>query len=158
MRPQWTTIDHYVVFDDEGEGGFPALIDSEHGDYRWHEGAERHPCMLCYTSGTTGNPKGVLYTHRSSLIHAISGIQPALLNFSPRARVLPVGSDKKPALLVYGYAERKELKAFSSGRHIFNVTCSMVVRVLTDMPPKISEMPLPTSKRPQVVLIVDFDW
>src|SRR5690606_35627085 len=42
------------------------------------------------TSGTTGNPKGVLYTHRSSMIHAISSLQPALLAIEPRTVFLPV--------------------------------------------------------------------
>ena len=90
LRDQWTTIEHYVVMDGEGEGTYRALLDAEDGAYRWVEGPERDPCMLCYTSGTTGNPKGVLYTHRSSLIHALSAMQPALLNLSPRACVLPV--------------------------------------------------------------------
>ena len=36
----------------------------------WFEGDERDPCGLCYTSGTTGNPKGVLYEHRSTMLHA----------------------------------------------------------------------------------------
>jgi acyl-CoA synthetase (AMP-forming)/AMP-acid ligase II len=37
--------------------------------------------MLCYTSGTTGNPKGVLYENRSTMLHAISGLQPSDLQF-----------------------------------------------------------------------------
>jgi fatty-acyl-CoA synthase len=40
------------------------------------EGDEREPCMLCYTSGTTGNPKGVLYEHRSTVLHAMAEVQP----------------------------------------------------------------------------------
>ena len=90
LRDRWATIEHYIVMDGEGEGSFRTLLEGEDGTYRWHEGPERDPCMLCYTSGTTGNPKGVLYTHRSSLIHALASIQPAILNFSPRAVVLPV--------------------------------------------------------------------
>ena len=90
LRGQWTTIEHYIVMDGEGEDSFRALVDAQDGAYAWVEGREREPCMLCYTSGTTGHPKGVLYTHRSSVIHAMAGIQPAILNFSPRAVVLPV--------------------------------------------------------------------
>ena len=90
LRERWTTIEHYIVMDGDGPDGFRAVVEAEDGDYAWVEGPERDPCMLCYTSGTTGNPKGVLYTHRSSLIHAFAAIQPAILNLSPRAVVLPV--------------------------------------------------------------------
>ncbi len=46
--------------------------------------------MLCYTSGTTGNPKGVLYEHRSTVLHAISGLQPSAFNFNAGSCMLPV--------------------------------------------------------------------
>ncbi len=87
LKPQWTTIDHYVCFDD---GSFDALLAAEDGDYQWVEGSEREPCMLCYTSGTTGNPKGVLYEHRSTLIHALAEIQPSVFDLSPQSVALPV--------------------------------------------------------------------
>ena len=87
LRASFATIEHYVCMDD---GGFRALVDAEDGDYAWVEGSERDPCMLCYTSGTTGNPKGVLYTHRSSVIHALAEIQPAVFDLDTRAVVLPV--------------------------------------------------------------------
>ena len=60
MKPQWTTIEHFICFED----GFDDWIGAQDGDYVWYEGDERDPCGLCYTSGTTGNPKGVLYEHR----------------------------------------------------------------------------------------------
>jgi len=69
LKPQWTSIDHYVCFDN---GEFDALLAAEDGDYAWAEGPEREPCMLCYTSGTTGNPKGVLYSHRSTVLHSFA--------------------------------------------------------------------------------------
>ena len=45
---------------------------------------------LCYTSGTTGNPKGVLYSHRSTMIHAFAAALPDALNISARDVILPV--------------------------------------------------------------------
>ena len=90
LRPHWTTIEHYVVFDSDGPDGFEALIAPESGDYRWVEGDEREPCMLCYTSGTTGNPKGVLYEHRSTVIHAMAEVAPAVFNISSTSTILPI--------------------------------------------------------------------
>ena len=90
LREQWTTIDHYVCFDGEGEGSFEALIAPFDGSYQWIEGSEREPCMLCYTSGTTGNPKGVLYEHRSSVIHAMAEIAPSCFDLSPSSVALPI--------------------------------------------------------------------
>ena len=90
LRDQWTTIEHYVCFDSPGLDGFEALISPFSGDYAWDEGSEREPCMLCYTSGTTGNPKGVLYEHRSTVIHAMSEISPSCFNLEPRSVALPI--------------------------------------------------------------------
>ncbi|WP_114951043.1 long-chain fatty acid--CoA ligase [Sphingosinicella terrae] len=90
LRPQWTSIAHYVCFDSDGPDSFEALIAPFEGDYRWVEGSEREPCMLCYTSGTTGNPKGVLYEHRSSVIHAMAEIAPACFDLSAQAVALPI--------------------------------------------------------------------
>ncbi|WP_315760528.1 long-chain fatty acid--CoA ligase [Sphingomonas sp. Y38-1Y] len=91
LKPHWTTIEHYICFDPApGEEGFEDWIGREDGDYAWVEGPERDPCMLCYTSGTTGNPKGVLYSHRSSLIHAMSEVQPSVFDLSTRAVAMPI--------------------------------------------------------------------
>lgn len=60
------------------------------GDYRWHSFDERTAAGLCYTSGTTGNPKGVLYSHRSNLLHSLTLCNPDGLAFSSRDVVLPV--------------------------------------------------------------------
>jgi fatty-acyl-CoA synthase len=90
LRDRWTTIEHYVVMDGEGSGSFAALIDAEDGDFAWVAGPERDPCMLCYTSGTTGNPKGVLFTHRSSVLHALLVASPAVLTLNSAAVLLPV--------------------------------------------------------------------
>ena len=77
MKPRWTTIEHFICFDPPaGEPGFAEWIAAEDGDYAWVEGDEREPCGLCYTSGTTGNPKGVLYEHRSTMIHTLAEVGP----------------------------------------------------------------------------------
>lgn len=90
LRDRWPTIERYVVMDDDGPDGFRAFVDAEDGDYAWVEGPERDPCMLCYTSGTTGNPKGVLYEHRSTMLHAMAEVAPAVFDLSSRAVALPI--------------------------------------------------------------------
>ncbi|MEM6744165.1 MAG: long-chain-fatty-acid--CoA ligase [Pseudomonadota bacterium] len=65
-------------------------MDEQDGDFAWVEGDERDPCGLCYTSGTTGNPKGVLYEHRSNILHALYANQPDGLAIASTDMVLPV--------------------------------------------------------------------
>jgi fatty-acyl-CoA synthase len=86
MKPKWKSVEHFICFDDE----FDDILAAEDGDYRWHEGDERDPCGLCYTSGTTGNPKGVLYEHRSTVLHTMSIIAPDIFDVSARSVMLPV--------------------------------------------------------------------
>lgn len=95
MKPHWHTIRHYVCYDPaptdtDGDIGFEALIERETGDYTWVEGDERDPCMLCYTSGTTGNPKGVLYSHRSSTLHALVELQPSVFDLEAGSVAMPI--------------------------------------------------------------------
>jgi fatty-acyl-CoA synthase len=91
MKSRWTTIEHYICYDSgEHAPAFEDWIGAQNGDYAWVEGDERDPCMLCYTSGTTGHPKGVLYEHRSTVLHALAGLQPAAFNFSASSVMLPV--------------------------------------------------------------------
>jgi acyl-CoA synthetase (AMP-forming)/AMP-acid ligase II len=86
LKPGLATVEHYIRFDDE----FDDWLGAEDGDYRWYEGDEREPCGLCYTSGTTGNPKGVLYEHRSTVLHAMSIIAPDVFDLSAASVMLPV--------------------------------------------------------------------
>ena len=86
LRPQLTCVAHWVRFDDQFDG----WVAAEDGDYRWYEGDEREPCGLCYTSGTTGNPKGVLYEHRSTVLHAMSIIAPDVFDLSACSVMLPI--------------------------------------------------------------------
>ena len=58
--------------------------------YRWPEIDERSAVALCYTSGTTGNPKGALYTHRSTVLHAYGAALPDAMGASARDSILPV--------------------------------------------------------------------
>jgi fatty-acyl-CoA synthase len=90
LKPSLQTVEHFISFDNVGENEFEALIAGESDDYRWVEGDEREPMMLCYTSGTTGNPKGVLYEHRSTMLHAMAGLQTDVFGISRRAVVLPI--------------------------------------------------------------------
>jgi fatty-acyl-CoA synthase len=66
------------------------LIDSHSDDYVWPQFDENSACTLCYTSGTTGNPKGALYSHRSTVLHAYGSALPNALNVTSRDAVLPV--------------------------------------------------------------------
>jgi 3-(methylthio)propionyl---CoA ligase len=69
---------------------YEELMAAEDGDYAWPLLDERTAAGLCYTSGTTGNPKGVLYAHRSTILHAYASSLPDVFNCSARSVVLPV--------------------------------------------------------------------
>lgn len=92
--PQLKSVATYVVMGAEADPSIPGSMayedliagSPEHG--RWPELDERSPMMLCYTSGTTGNPKGVAYTQRSTYLHTISNL--ANYPMGPSDNVLPV--------------------------------------------------------------------
>ena len=69
---------------------FEELIAGQDDHYAWPVFDENSASSLCYTSGTTGNPKGVLYSHRSTVLHTYAGALPDALNCSGRDVILPV--------------------------------------------------------------------
>ena len=66
------------------------LLAAETGDYEWPSFDENTACSLCYTSGTTDQPKGVLYSHRSTVLHALGISLPDALGCSAADVVMPV--------------------------------------------------------------------
>ena len=71
---------------------YEELIASESDRFDWPQFDERTASSLCYTSGTTGDPKGVLYSHRSTVLHAYAAAMPDHFNLSVREVVLPGSS------------------------------------------------------------------
>ena len=69
---------------------YEELIESHSPDFEWPAFDENTASSLCYTSGTTGNPKGALYSHRSTLLHTYAIALPDSLNCSARDTILPV--------------------------------------------------------------------
>jgi fatty-acyl-CoA synthase len=97
LAPQLKSIRHYVLMTDRAhmpKGSsylcYEELLEKESDAFEWPSFDERTAAALCYTSGTTGNPKGTLYTHRSTIIHAYGAALPDALNLSARDSVLPV--------------------------------------------------------------------
>ncbi len=94
------TVKHFIALCDEnklpGDSGIPGLISYEawigkqSSRYEWPDFEENCASSMCYTSGTTGNPKGALYSHRSTVLHALAGALPDGLNVSARDCILPV--------------------------------------------------------------------
>ena len=95
-----TTIKHYVAMCDAdklpADSGIPGLISYEawigaqSSSYRWPSFDENTASSMCYTSGTTGNPKAALYSHRSTILHAFAAALPDVMGMSARDAILPV--------------------------------------------------------------------
>lgn len=69
---------------------YETLLEGQPEGFDWPELDENTACGLCYTSGTTGNPKGVMYSHRSAVLHGLASSLPDVFNLSSRDCVLPV--------------------------------------------------------------------
>ncbi|MCC7680511.1 fatty-acid--CoA ligase [Janthinobacterium sp. FW305-128] len=80
--PASSTIPDLLCYED--------LIATHSDDYAWPLFDENSAATLCYTSGTTGNPKGALYSHRSTVLHAYASAMPSALNVRASDTVLPV--------------------------------------------------------------------
>jgi 3-(methylthio)propionyl---CoA ligase len=99
LAPRLATVKHFVAMTDAARLprekipnllAYEALLDKESDAFEWPAFDERTAACLCYTSGTTGNPKGALYSHRSTMLHAYGAALPDALNLSARDVVLPV--------------------------------------------------------------------
>jgi len=69
---------------------YEEIVEAEPGDGGWVPGDERAACGICYTSGTTGDPKGVVYSHRSNTLHAMVFAQKDMLGLSCNDVLMPV--------------------------------------------------------------------
>ena len=94
------TVKHFVALCDAdklpSDSGIPGLLSYEawmgaqSSTYDWPSFDENSASSMCYTSGTTGNPKAALYSHRSTMLHALAGALPDALSMSARDCLLPV--------------------------------------------------------------------
>jgi fatty-acyl-CoA synthase len=93
------TIERYIVLTDgahmpkttlKNAVAYEDWIASVDGDFTWAEIDENTAAGMCYTSGTTGNPKGVLYSHRSNVLHSMIAATPDAMATSSRDVILPV--------------------------------------------------------------------
>ena len=93
------TIERYVILTDaahmpqtnlKNAVAYESWIAEVDGDFEWKQFDENTAAGMCYTSGTTGNPKGVLYSHRSNVLHAMIAVMPDCKGVASRDVVMPV--------------------------------------------------------------------
>lgn len=96
LRPECPSVKQWVLLD-EPEDAAPGdmsvygnWLGADDTGFEWPQFDENTACGLCYTSGTTGNPKGALYSHRSTLLHAYASCHPDALGLSRRDAVMPL--------------------------------------------------------------------
>jgi fatty-acyl-CoA synthase len=98
LAPSLSTIEHFVLLTDRAHMPesslnllcYEELLAAESMDTPWTEVPENAPAGLCYTSGTTGNPKGVQYSHRSNVLHAMAACATDVFAMGARTVVLPI--------------------------------------------------------------------
>jgi fatty-acyl-CoA synthase len=94
--PELATVRHLVVFGDGDRSALPEHLDyeellaAEQPGYPWPELDEKDAAAMCYTSGTTDRPKGVVYSHRSTFLHTLGLCSGEALGLSQDDRLLPV--------------------------------------------------------------------
>ena len=89
VRPR-ASVEKVVVVSAAQAGEYEALLESATGQWTAPQLAESDPCGMCYTSGTTGQSKGVVYTHRSTMLHTLAAALPDVLALRHADAVLPV--------------------------------------------------------------------
>lgn len=99
LQERLPSIERFIVMTDaehmpettlRGATDMESWLGEADGDFAWVDVPENTAAGLCYTSGTTGNPKGVLYSHRSNVLHAMAASAPDYLGLSSRDAVMPV--------------------------------------------------------------------
>src|SRR5581483_11438371 len=96
LAPTFETVEHFIVIGSGSSGSLPnvlrydELVESGAEGFDWPRIDGSAAAALCYTSGTTGNPKGVLYGHRSTVLHAMGSCMTGSLNLSGADRVLEI--------------------------------------------------------------------
>ena len=96
IAPQLTSVEHMIVMGPAGPGGLSGALDYEtlladsSPEITWPELEEDHASAMCFTSGTTGNPKGVVYSHRSMVLHSWMLNFASTIGLTERDAVLPV--------------------------------------------------------------------
>uniref|UniRef100_UPI0025E55AFB long-chain fatty acid--CoA ligase n=1 Tax=Roseobacter sp. TaxID=1907202 RepID=UPI0025E55AFB len=99
IRGQLKTVKHIVLLEKETGGAeetlpgiiaYDDLLAQGDADYDWPKLDEERASSLCYTSGTTGNPKGVLFSHRSTVLHSMTASLPDSIGISAMDVLLPV--------------------------------------------------------------------
>src|SRR6185503_13450013 len=80
------SVRRVIALNDEYEW----LLAAEEPDFAWPELDERAAAAMCYTSGTTGHPKGVVYTHRSTFLHTMAILQTTAMAVDEHDTILPM--------------------------------------------------------------------